>query len=345
MRGSLARNMTLILGVLFSCLVNATGQISVITSSIVRIGDTIQLVASVTGTTSKGVTWEVNGIVGGNTTVGIVSPTGLYVAPSTVPNPATVRVTAISKANPADSSTTLVTVASCSAVPSGMVSWWPGEKTGQDVYGNNRGTVTGGVTFTPAEVALGFNLDGSTGYINVPNSSSLSGIQRTVSVEMWASPRSLPAGSSGYLFSRRNPLLSESFSIYIRDDGTLGVLLRTTSSPTETGSKFESAPGAVTFGKVQHIAATADTNTSTVAAYINGVVVPLFVVYGPSDFSGTFAAVPYLYLGRRQAASVEGQSGAAYFPGTLDEVSLYSSVLSQSQIASIVAHGLNGKCR
>ena len=97
---------------------------------------------------------------------------------------------------------------------------------------------------------------------------------------------------------------------------------------------------------MQHIAATANTNTSVVAAYVDGVAVPLTAVYGPSTFSGTFAAVPYLYLGRREDFGVsEGVAGAAYFPGILDEVSLYSTELSQSQIVSIVDAGLNGKCR
>jgi hypothetical protein len=81
-----------------------------------------------------------------------------------------------------------------------------------------------------------------------------------------------------------------------------------------------------------------------VAAYVNGSGVPLTVVYGPSTFSGTFAPVSNLYLGRRQDPSIEGQAGAAYFPGVLDEVSLYSTQLSQNQIQTIVNAGNAGKC-
>jgi hypothetical protein len=270
---------------------NVAAQVTVTTSASVRIGDTLQLTAPVTGTGDTAVTWEVNGIVGGNSTVGTVSAKGLYVAPLAVPAPSTVRVIAVSQADPRVSSKALVTVVPCASVPKGLVSWWPGENNGQDAYGNNRGTVLGGVTYAPSEVALGFNLDGSTGYVNVPNSGSLSSIKRTVSVEMWALPKPLPSGTWAYMYSRRNPIYSESFSVYISADGALGVLLRTTSSPTQTGSKFESSPGAVTFGQMQHIAATANTNTSVVAAYADGVAVPLTVVYGPSTFSGTFSAV------------------------------------------------------
>lgn len=40
------------------------------------------------------ITWAVNGIQGGNATVGTISATGLYVAPATIPSPPTATVTA-----------------------------------------------------------------------------------------------------------------------------------------------------------------------------------------------------------------------------------------------------------
>jgi len=41
------------------------------------------------------VTWSVNGVAGGNSTVGMISiPAGAYTAPTTVPSPATVTVKA-----------------------------------------------------------------------------------------------------------------------------------------------------------------------------------------------------------------------------------------------------------
>ncbi len=199
--------------------------------------------------------------------------------------------------------------------------------------------------FVPGKVALGFNFDGSTGYVNVPDSSSLHSIAKTVAVEMWATPKTLPAGSAVYLYSRRNPLTSESFSIYILADGTLGILLRTSSSTTQTGSKFESVPGIVKFGKLQHLAATAHTNTSIVRAYVNGNAVSLVNVFGPSSFSGTFSPVTHLYIGRREDVNVEGIPGAGYFLGLIDEASLYAVALTQTQIQSIVNAGINGKCR
>jgi len=50
------------------------------------LGDSQQFTASVTGAVDNIIHWEVNGIVGGNSSVGTISPTGLYAAPAQYPN-------------------------------------------------------------------------------------------------------------------------------------------------------------------------------------------------------------------------------------------------------------------
>ncbi len=53
-------------------------------------------------------TWAVNGVTNGNSTVGTISAAGLYTAPETVPNPATVTMSATSGgANPGSISVTI----------------------------------------------------------------------------------------------------------------------------------------------------------------------------------------------------------------------------------------------
>ena len=46
-------------------------------------GQTVQLKATVSGTTNQAVNWMVNGVVGGAANVGTISSTGLYTAPKT----------------------------------------------------------------------------------------------------------------------------------------------------------------------------------------------------------------------------------------------------------------------
>jgi len=67
-------------------------------------GQGVSFTANMTGTTDLAVNWEVNGQVGGDSTVGTIipgapnsdgMPTSTYLSPATVPNPATVQVTAV----------------------------------------------------------------------------------------------------------------------------------------------------------------------------------------------------------------------------------------------------------
>ncbi|MEO8051459.1 MAG: hypothetical protein ABI833_13660 [Acidobacteriota bacterium] len=58
-----------------------------------------QFAATVTGSSNQAVTWDVNGAVGGNGTVGFIdSVSGLYTAPAAAPSPVTVTVHASSSA-------------------------------------------------------------------------------------------------------------------------------------------------------------------------------------------------------------------------------------------------------
>src|SRR5205807_2294150 len=63
------------------------------TSATVAPGGTQQFTAMVQNTSNTAVTWQVNGMTGGNATVGTISSSGLYTAPGVVPNPATATVT------------------------------------------------------------------------------------------------------------------------------------------------------------------------------------------------------------------------------------------------------------
>ena len=68
------------------------------TSATVVVGQNVAFLAKVTGSTNTAVTWEVNGITGGNSASGTIS-VGVYTAPVQVPNPANVIVTALAQAD------------------------------------------------------------------------------------------------------------------------------------------------------------------------------------------------------------------------------------------------------
>jgi hypothetical protein len=93
--------------------------------------------ASVSGPPNQSVTWQVNQIPGGNATIGTITQTGaqtaVYTAPASVPNPATVTVTAVSVASPVAMATQPLTI-STTAVPKVVIS-----PTSATVYAGGQG--------------------------------------------------------------------------------------------------------------------------------------------------------------------------------------------------------------
>jgi uncharacterized protein (DUF1800 family) len=69
------------------------------TTTTVRLDTTKQFSKSVSGTTNTAVTWAVEGVTGGNATVGTISTSGLYTPPAVMPASKLARVRAISVAN------------------------------------------------------------------------------------------------------------------------------------------------------------------------------------------------------------------------------------------------------
>jgi len=62
----------------------------------VQAGGSATFTATLANTTNAAVAWEVNGLVGGNATVGTLTSSGVYSAPASLPMPATVTITAVS---------------------------------------------------------------------------------------------------------------------------------------------------------------------------------------------------------------------------------------------------------
>jgi hypothetical protein len=65
------------------------------------LGQTQQFQGSVVGTTTTSVTWSVNGVAGGSASVGTISASGLYTAPTILPaqSSATIKATSVADAN------------------------------------------------------------------------------------------------------------------------------------------------------------------------------------------------------------------------------------------------------
>src|SRR5882724_4708351 len=74
------------------------------------VGQTLQFSATVAGSTNTAVNWQVNGVIGGNSSVGTITSSGLFTAPAAVPVPAIVNITAVSQASLTSSATATLTL-------------------------------------------------------------------------------------------------------------------------------------------------------------------------------------------------------------------------------------------
>ena len=171
--------------------------------------------------------------------------------------------------------------------------------------------------------------------MNVPDSPSLNAITAAITVEAWVYAT---GNQEHYVFARRDPLVSEGFTLSFHGDGWLQVAVGTTTSPEDTGSFFRSNPDQIQVGQWEHIAATANVTTGSVKAYVNGQEVALNNTLGPTTISGSLSRVSELFIGRRQAS--EG-----YFAGFIDEVGLYDGELSVAEVQRIFNAGPAGKCK
>ena len=73
---------------------------------------------------------------------------------------------------------------SCTPLPSGAVSWWPGDGNTNDIVGSNHGQLVGGAKFAPGFVGEAFKFDGINGYFQ-SGASGLPESSADRTMEMW----------------------------------------------------------------------------------------------------------------------------------------------------------------
>jgi hypothetical protein len=79
-------------------------------SASVQVATTKKFTAVVSNTANTAVTWQVSGVPGGDAVHGVIDASGMYTAPSSVPSPPGVTITAVSQAQSAVTATAQVTI-------------------------------------------------------------------------------------------------------------------------------------------------------------------------------------------------------------------------------------------
>ncbi len=210
----------------------------------------------------------------------------------------------------------LAQVPSCVPPPPGMVAWWPGDASASDIAGSNDGSIVGSVTYAAGRVDLAFRFDGSTGWVQAPDSAALR-VTGQITIDAWINPvatggrvvdKITAGGADGYLLDTYGGVIR----FLVDSQGLNGA----TPLPTGTWS---------------HVAGVYD--GAQMRVYLNG------------TLDGTFAttvAIPTNSLPLRIGAASDGGSS---FNGLIDEVEVFNRALSQAEIQAIVTAGSAGKCK
>jgi YD repeat-containing protein len=212
------------------------------------------------------VIWAANGVIGGDPTVGTISPQGLYVAPSTIANPRTVTVTATSKDDVAVVGTATVTLrppipAFLAAAPVGIQFTDPGVRIlAAATVGVQRAADSAG--FAVVAPAIG---------VSPPMAAAFSGISQ-ISVSLAPlitsiSPATAPRGSTNLALTMTGSALagviSLDFLLNSAPDGAITVTnLTATTDGTQATAQISIAASASPGPRVVRLRASAGTTTS-----------------------------------------------------------------------------------
>jgi hypothetical protein len=260
------------------------------TAANVRGGAGQPFTATVTGTTNQAVTWSVNGVVGGNATVGLITNAGLYTAPTILTNPNTITVSATSTADAGASGASDVTLWNATPVLSNVS---PATFTS----GAYSLTVTGSKFVTSAQVLFG-GAAVTTTFVSA--------------TQLTATGSAPSAGTFAVSVSNPNPGSSAS--------GSMNVTVTSQSGGNPPPPPPPSACSAISLGQGgslngflpfpadnlwnQNIAsAPVDPNSAAIINYI-GATDPVHPDFGSGEYNGSSIGIPYIVVDSQQAPVV-----------------------------------------
>jgi len=227
----------------------------------------------------------------------------------------------------------------CTPPPTGLISWWPGEGSAQDIAGTNNGSAQN-ISYTNGQVGQAFVFDGSSSYVQFPATPSLDvGQGSGLTVEAWINPANLNLQAL-FEWNQNNgvPYGAEQIGTHLEinessGDGSIWGNLVDTSGVSHN---FNSSTGIIVTNQFQHIAMTYDKASGAAVLYYNGAMV------GTNNFGIIVPQTSFdLFLGNRPSGFFAGD----YFQGEMDEPSVYNRALSANEIAAIYNAGSAGKCQ
>ncbi len=206
----------------------------------------------------------------------------------------------------------------CILAPAGLVAWWPGDASPEDIQGENTGTLSESVAYAEGKVGQAFAFNGSA-YV-AATAAEFPSADSDRTIELWMKLEAAPEGEG-----------------FLAGYGNFGSLEQTFHLGTAAKSLFFSQWGRRIFGPDLNVGEwyhVAVSNTgSSFTLYVNGQPV------ATGDLPLNTPAESTFYIGGLPNDTAKG------FEGIVDEVAIYDRALSQVEIDALYQVGASGKCK
>ena len=227
----------------------------------------------------------------------------------------------------------------CTAAPSGLVSWWPLDETSgtesADIIDGNPGTHIDGPTPALGVVAGGLSFDGVDDYVRIPDAANLNPGTNDFSLDFWMKTSSQPTSNvGGNVLSKRAVCNVASFWD-LRLDGAGGIIVEFLEAGGSNFNRYSSTI-AVNDGQWRHIAVVREGPASRL--YVDGVLDRSNTTAGTTNISNDAD----LLAGNGPCV---GRDGTTFFDGELDEIEYFDVALTAAQVQAIYDAGSAGNCK
>ncbi len=229
----------------------------------------------------------------------------------------------------------------CTTAPANLTAWFPADANANDIKSGNVGTLNGTAmidTSIAGRVGAGaFSFPGlDAAYVSVPDNASLNVGTGDFSLDAWIKLNDADKAPVRTIQDKRINAATGAptgYHFFVAQD-FLGIQLG-----DGTGySNFVATTGDVADGNWHHVTATVDRDSTTGGKlYVDGALV---LTFNPTARAGSLSNSEEFRIGGRHAI------GSANFKGYIDEVELFTRVLTQAEVLALsdASYAGKGKC-
>ena len=221
----------------------------------------------------------------------------------------------------------------------GLVSYWKMDGSSTDFYDSNNGTDTS-ITYSVAngKISQGAGFNGTSSRIQVADNSNLT-LGSSFSIACWINVPSLPSNNAFYDILNKYDQGSNNGGYDLRlwnDNGTQKIgLVFIDSTSTQRGGDIAYT---LSTNVWVHLVAVSNTSNSLITYYINGSSVGTITNNGAVPADNT----KLLNIGNFGFYTPSGSELGRYFYGKIDEIGIWSKVLTTTEISDLYNNG-NGQ--